>query len=140
MARRRSPGTIGDAPHAQLVLELRTMSLRAVAKKYGVAINAARYWRTQLGIPGPARPPPRAPGLATQLLAWLRGTPGGATTAEVAAMFDRTSAALYPTLVRLERHGLLCRTLEPLPDRCQSVARWHAVVPDPQGIPQSTAS
>lgn len=129
MTRSRRPSiSLANVPHKELEELLRTRSVRAVAQHYGCARNTVRYWRQQLQIPPLLTQPQRSATLRPQLLAWLQQTACGATTAELAAMFDEASLTIYRALCRLEASGQVTRTFEQVPGRWQGQIRWHAAV------------
>jgi transposase-like protein len=129
---RRPPVSLAAVPHRELALALRTQSLRAVARHYGVSRNTARYWRDQLGLTSPAVPghPGRGLGLQPRILAYLTAHPEGATRATLATALHDTPLMLYRVLRRLEARGQVTRTLEQIPGRFESQSRWF-VAPEP---------
>jgi hypothetical protein len=140
---RRLPGSLAAVPHRELSLALRTQSLRAVAKHYGVSRNTARYWRDQLGLTSPAVPghPGRGPTLQPLILSYLRAHHEGATRTMLAQALDDTPLMLYRCLRRLEARGLVTRTLEQMPGRFESQSRWF-LAPEPadRAHPQSSVA
>src|SRR5919108_3197707 len=123
---RRPAGSLAAVPYRELEAALRTESLAAVARRYGVARNTVAYWRRKLQLQPRVWPRPRARPLRLEVLAWLQTQPHGATTPEIARHFARTANVLQRPLRTLEAHGLVTRTLEPIPGRWQTRCRWQA--------------
>jgi transposase-like protein len=126
--RLRPAGSLADVPYRELALALRTESLRAIARRYGVARNTVRYWRQQLAIDAlePAQAP-RGPPLQPQIVAYLATQPGGLMTGELAHHFGETSSVLYRALRTLEKTGQVYRTLHQRAGRWNTYVRWHAL-------------
>jgi hypothetical protein len=109
-------------PYREISAALRTQSLRAIARHYGVTRNAVRYWRTKLGIPPLDLRPAPCP-LDAVVVAALAACPDGATVRDLVQALGKPPGALYPVLTRLVCAGRLQEAVERVPGRAPR-RRW----------------